>query len=177
MLISPTQSLAPVNLCSFCGKDVPVGRKTLCSRICSKRKYKMKRCKTSRFKDVEGYERTETGISVKWEQWFVEKFGGKWMNEEIMGAPYDVEWNNKKIDVKASTYFIRPFKRGKVWNGGGTWTFQPNPTLKPEIDHYACICIKEGVPVKCLLIPAIIYDMRKGLTVGKVSQFDNYNIL
>lgn len=163
--------------CLFCGKDVPEHRRFLCSTICAKRRYAIKQTVSSRYGDDSKYNETNTGKSVFWEGWFVNTFGGEWMNEEIMGKPYDVLWNGKKIDIKVAEYYVRTLKRGKKWNGGGVWNFHQNPFLKPEIDFYACICLKNNLPVKLLLVPAAIYDLRKGLTIGINSQFNIYNIL
>lgn len=148
-----------------------------CSKLCIKRNYQIKKVKTSRFKNTEGYEKTATGKSVIWEKWAAEFLGAEWVNEEVMGNSYDLKLGRLKIDVKVSSYFVRKTKRGKIWNGGGVWGFKPNAFLKPEINYFLCICLKNDLPIKVLLIPSSIYQSKKGICIGEFSKYDKYNIL
>lgn len=99
--------------------------------------------------------------------------GSKDMNDEVMNRPYDIEWNNKKIDVKSCNLYKRKLKRGKkVNNCGGWWTFNKN---KGYADEYFCMCLIDDRPVKIYLIPNKAFS--NGITIGKKSnKFDKYLI-
>lgn len=149
----------------------------MCSGICIKRRYSIKKSKTSRFGNTVGYENTATGKSVIWEKWASDYLGAQWVNEEIMGKPYDLLLGKLKIDVKAANYYVRKMKRGKlISGGGGWWSFKSNQYLKPELDYYLCICLYEKKPYKVLLVPASEYHKQAGLCVGWASKYDIYNI-
>ncbi len=166
--------------CKFCNKVVPLNRRgrngkppKYCSKQCVKKAFYVKEFGDSKLSIYNGggkeFDMTATGKGMKWEIWFCDTFGAKWMNADSMNKPYDAKWKGKNIDVKSSEWFTKG--RSNFWN------FKPNSFIKPEIDFFACVCLLSDIPQKVLLVPSSIYYLNKGgISVGKNSKFDNFSI-
>jgi len=82
-------------------------------------------------------------------------------NKESFSNPYDILWNNLRIDVKS-----REIKQD------GSWSFNRLKTC--TADYFLCICLVNNVIFKILLIPK--YKYKNGISIGKKSKFDTYTL-
>lgn len=118
--------------------------------------------------------KTETGIAWSWENWIAKQFNGKWQG---FNKPFDVEIDNKKIDVKVCELYKRPNKRGKPVKNRkkqtGWWVFNKNSgNIANEM---LCIGLVNGVPHSIWSIPKDIFG--KSMTISPNSnRFDCYKI-
>lgn len=138
-----------------------------CSAECIKKAYYVRNLgdKKSIYKNYDEFLKTQTGIGYKWE-----KEGAKILNAkhlEFNQSNPDLDWNGKKVDVKACEAYTAP-------NKSFQWVFNRNKQ-KP-IDYFMCFCLKNNKPVKILLIPNKDFP-KSGATVGNISRYDVFNIM
>lgn len=90
------------------------------------------------------------------------------MNKKSVTYPYDIGWNDMKIDVKTSRERERP-------NGKTQYSFTAR---SKECSHYLFISLtKDDVPVELLLVPKEEVDgVSVSYTVGKVSKWHQYKL-
>ena len=92
-------------------------------------------------------------------------------NKGTLNYSFDLEWMNKKIDVKSCNLYKRKKKRGKPVKKeqSGWWIFNKN---KGFADFYFCICLVENIPLRYYLIPK--EEFKNGISIGQRSSFDKY---
>jgi|TARA_Y100000310_G_scaffold110581_1_gene108962 hypothetical protein len=107
---------------------------------------------------------------VKWEEWFIKKFGAVRPKREL-NTPFDFFWNKEKIDLKICELYKRKLKRGKPTNSSGVWTFNRNGN---GADFIICIGLINNKPFRYFKIPDSIFP-KSGATIGLYkSKYDKF---
>ena len=154
-------------LCHLCNSTIPQNRihkangyKTIyCSDLCNKRAWYLRHneSKNSIFSG-----NPQKGI--KWEEWFIERFGAKRPSRSL-NTPFDFFWNNEKIDLKVCELYKRKFKRGKPVNKTvGCWTFNRN---SDNFDFAVCIGLINNEVTRVFKIPNKDFP-KSGITVSPI---------
>lgn len=94
--------------------------------------------------------------------------GSKDMNDITLHYPYDIEWNQKKIDVKTSNRRLRA-------NGKIQYSFS---TKNNQCDYYLLIALDdENYPVKILWVPRTeVSGVTVAFTYGAESKWDKFKL-
>jgi len=98
---------------------------------------------------------------IKWEEWFINRFGAERPSKNL-NTPFDFFWNNEKIDLKVCELYKRKFKRGKsIKKTTGWWTFNRNGS---EADFMICIGLINNKPFRVFKIPEKVFP-KSGVTI------------
>ncbi len=162
----------------FCNNIVPQSRLRFpttkyCSNLCNRRAWYIRNNPnaSSFLRKDKNFWSTETGKGLKWEL-----YGAKLLKANHLpfnGNGPDLDWNNKKVDVKSCELYKRKNKRGKPIKKKqtGWWVFNRNK--EKDIDYFLCFCLIKGKPEKILLIPNKFFN-KSGLVIGKKSKYDRF---
>ena|SRR3990167_770330 len=132
-------------LCLFCLKPIGKNRRKYCSILCIKRAWNLRK-----YNPKESIFIGNPQKGVKWEEWFIKKFGAIRPSKSF-NTPYDFNWNNEKIDLKICELYKRKKKRGKlVKNTVGWWTFNRNGN---GADFMICLGLLNNQIMKVYKIP------------------------
>jgi hypothetical protein len=144
--------------CIVCNQPIPKNRISIvhrkvryCSKECIKRNYYIKdnRNKSSYFNSQtrNNWFSTTTGKGYIWEQFTTTLLGGEWQS---FGAPFDILWKGKKVDVKTCNVYSANRENQRGW-----FAFHKNSPEK-RLDYLFCIGMVQNIPYKMWLIP---YDV------------------
>lgn len=164
--------------CLFCNKRIPTTRlkkwTKYCSNLCNKRAWYVRHNPNAKSYFVKNPEfwKTTTGIGFKWEKYAAKMLGAKHL---MFGKGADLDWKGRAVDVKVCNLYKRKSKRGKLVKKeqAGWWVFNRNK--RKPIDYFYCICLKDGEPVKRLLIPNAVFP-NKSLVIGANSRYNIYQV-
>src|SRR3990167_10433117 len=119
-----------IKFCLTCNNLVKIPyRFRWCSNICFNKYRRPLRRK------IKNYSKTSTGKGRKWENFAVNLLGAKFPLNNILTNPYDILWNNYKIDVKSANLYYRKYRFGKPVDPTkqvGQWRFDRGEIYKKD---------------------------------------------